>query len=88
MPAELPGKSQFTGLALTSLASALINCDSLAEASKWLKVSLKYHQQHYQKKIGHTLVLLSGLLLREKNVLHAEGMLKYALDLLSAVTPT
>lgn len=83
----LPLLSPYTCLSLTTLGSVHLACGEDAQASKWLKVALKCYQKHAPGQTNRPLILLAGLLRREKAFLHAEGMLQYAIDQLAQSAP-
>ena len=87
---EVSLKNKLSGLSLTNIAEIYIErlepeVIFKQAGSNWLRVALKLYESFDKVDAGRTLTLV-GLLLRAKdNNLHAEGLLRKALDLLKNV---
>ena len=87
---ELNCKNKLTGLSLTNLAEIYLEKNELEvidmqESIKWLKIALKFYEENDKPNIGRALALIGTILKYKKNNLHAEGLLRKAIDVLKSV---
>lgn len=84
--AESPGLSNvFSGLSLTNIAEIYFQSTALDEALKHLKCALKCYEATEKQSMGRALTLIGVFLKSQSQRLHAEGLFRNAVKMLTNV---
>ena len=83
-------KNKLTGLSMTNIAEVYLEKNELEvmtiqQSVKWLKIALKFYEENDRPNIGRALALIGTILKYKKNNLHAEGLLRNAIEVLKSV---
>ncbi|OMJ87590.1 hypothetical protein SteCoe_10681 [Stentor coeruleus] len=75
-------KNKLSGLSLTNIGEIFIENNDFEKAVDWVKTAMKLYEDTDKENIGRALVLIGSVLKEKKHLMHAEGLIRNAMEIM------